>query len=99
MKMGKRFSTFVPRFYHSQLPKGDRHYRRIKLSDFDERFIKEKECKHITGLSRATRYRWYKANKFPAPIRLSGRITVWRLSEIMQWIEQNCAQSRTGLRI
>jgi prophage regulatory protein len=93
MKMGKHFGTFVLRFHHSQLPKVERHKnRKKKMVDYNERLIREEECKLITGLSRATRHRWHKAGKFPAPIRINGRVTVWKHSALMQWIEQNCAQ-------
>lgn len=62
------------------------------MTNFNDRFVREAECKHISGLSRATRHRWYKIGKFPAPIRINGSVTMWRHSELMQWIEQNSAQ-------
>ena len=92
MKMGKHFGTFVLGFHHSQLPKGERHYRRIHMRNFNDRFVREEECKHISGLSRATRHRWHKIGKFPAPIRINGSVTVWKHSELMQWVDQNGAQ-------
>ncbi len=61
------------------------------MTDYNDRFVREAECKHITGLSRATRHRWQKAGRFPPPIRIHGSITVWKHSALMQWIDQNCA--------
>lgn len=59
------------------------------MSEFQERFIREPECKHITGLSRATRHRMQKKEKFPAPIKLNGRISVWQLSKVNKWLIEN----------
>jgi predicted DNA-binding transcriptional regulator AlpA len=42
------------------------------MSNFNDRFVREEECKYISGLSRATRHRWHKIGKFPAPIRING---------------------------
>lgn len=50
------------------------------------RFIREPECKSITGLSRTTRWRLEKAGKFPTRRRMSKN-TIGRLStEIEEWV-------------
>lgn len=59
------------------------------MNDFQERFIREPECKHITGLSRATRHRLQKKGDFPKPVKINGTISVWQLSKVNHWIEQN----------
>jgi prophage regulatory protein len=61
------------------------------MSEYNDRFVREAECKHITGLSRATRHRWQKTGAFPAPIRMNSRITAWKHSALMQWIENKSA--------
>lgn len=43
-----------------------------------------------TGLlpvSPATLWRWVKEGKFPAPIRLSDRVTAWETVKVNAWIE------------
>ncbi|PWI33074.1 transcriptional regulator [Vibrio albus] len=51
-----------------------------------DRLIRERECKEITGLSRQTRWRMEKEGKFPSRIQLSERAIAWRLSEVLQWV-------------
>lgn len=43
------------------------------------------EVKAAVGLSRATIYRWMKAGKFPAAVKLGGA-TGWRSEDIKRWI-------------
>lgn len=41
----------------------------------------------IVPISPATLWRWVKAGKFPAPIRLSDRVTAWESAKVRAWIE------------
>lgn len=50
------------------------------------RFIREPECKSITGLSRTTRWRLEKAGKFPARRKISQNTVGWLSSEIEEWM-------------
>jgi prophage regulatory protein len=59
-----------------------------------ERFIRENECREITGLSRATRWRLERAGKFPKRRQISQGITAYLASEIGEWLE-NCAKEVT----
>lgn len=60
----------------------------IKLTN---RFVREAECKHITGLSRTRRWELEKEGKFPKRISLTGsRSIAWRLSDLMNWMEERC---------
>lgn len=45
----------------------------------------------LIPVSPATLWRWVKAGKFPAPIRLSERVTAWETAKVSAWIE---AQAR-----
>ncbi len=60
--------------------------------EFNDRIIREDECRRMTGLSRTTRYRWEKRGDFPKRVRLSPGAVGWRLSEIVAWQAQlkNC---------
>ena len=45
----------------------------------------------IPGLLPIAKSTWWagvKSGKFPQPIRLPGRVTVWRMSEIEAWLDQ-----------
>ena len=41
----------------------------------------------MVGLSKSTLYRKVKAGLFPAPIKLSGNLVVWKRQVVMKWIE------------
>ncbi|HCM1914239.1 TPA: AlpA family phage regulatory protein [Salmonella enterica subsp. salamae serovar 28:r:e,n,z15] len=51
----------------------------------NDRVVREKECRELTGLCRATRFLWEKKGKFPARRNLGGRSIGWLLSEIQEW--------------
>lgn len=54
----------------------------------NDRFVRETECKHISGLSRTRRWELERVGKFPKRIQLSERAIAWRLSDLMSWIEE-----------
>lgn len=41
-----------------------------------------------TEIAQSTIWLWVTEGKFPEPIKLSPRITVWRESDIDRWIER-----------
>lgn len=53
-----------------------------------ERFVREAECKQITGLSRTRRWELERKGLFPKRIKLSERAIAWRLSDLHSWIEE-----------
>ncbi|AWB68464.1 transcriptional regulator [Saccharobesus litoralis] len=53
-----------------------------------DRFVREAECKTITGLSRTRRWELEQVGKFPKRIKLGERAVAWRLSDLMNWIEE-----------
>lgn len=40
----------------------------------------------LIGVSDKTIWQWVKRGQFPAPIKLTESITVWRLSEVKAWM-------------
>jgi prophage regulatory protein len=46
-----------------------------------------KEVSEITGLSNSTIWLWVKQGRFPKPFKLSSRVTVWRESDIADYID------------
>lgn len=45
------------------------------------------------GVSKSTIWQWVKEGKFPNPIKLSPKITVWKSSEIDIWIASQGGES------
>jgi predicted DNA-binding transcriptional regulator AlpA len=43
---------------------------------------------HILPFSSPTLWRMVKAGKFPAPIKLSTRVTAWRAESIREWMRE-----------
>ncbi len=43
---------------------------------------------HILPFSSATLWRKIKAKEFPAPIKLSKRVTAWRVEDIRAWLDK-----------
>lgn len=43
--------------------------------------------KGLIGVSDKTIWQWVKRGQFPAPIKLSNSVTVWRLSDVQTWMQ------------
>lgn len=43
--------------------------------------------KGMISVSDKTIWQWVKNGDFPAPIKLSGSVTVWRLSDVQIWMQ------------
>ena len=52
-----------------------------------DRLIRLPEVIQLIGIGKSTVWLWVSQKRFPEPIRLSSRTTVWKLSEINHWIE------------
>lgn len=61
---------------------------------YQDRAIRESECRQLTGLARTTRYQLEKAGKFPQRRKLGGRSIGWMLSEVQLWIANQPKVSR-----
>ena len=59
--------------------------RRQRQSGQD-RILRDKEVRDRTGLSRTTRWRLIRAEKFPKPIKLTEHAIGWRESSIEEWL-------------
>jgi prophage regulatory protein len=69
-------------------PQNDTEPAALKSAD---RFIREPECREITGLSRSTRWRLERNGKFPRRRRISVGTTGWLASEIAFWVRERAA--------
>ena len=53
-----------------------------------ERLISRKETLILIGISNATLWRWIKAGRFPAPMKIGKKKVAWRSSVLATWIAQ-----------
>ena len=51
------------------------------------RFIRKPAVSELVGVSAQTLWRWSKAGKFPKPIRLTERVTVWAEQDVLAWLD------------
>lgn len=51
------------------------------------RFIREPECQKITGLSKATRWRLEREDRFPRKRKISENTVGWLSTDIDEWMK------------
>jgi prophage regulatory protein len=73
----------------SQTP-NDGHLSPVALPAL-ERLIGRKEVLILIGISNATLWRWIKAGRFPAPMKIGKKKVAWRSSVLAAWIAQRSA--------
>ena len=56
-------------------------------------YFTRKEVARVLGVLPSPVYRWAKAKRLPEPIVLGPNRTVWKISEIVEWME-SCEESR-----
>jgi prophage regulatory protein len=47
------------------------------------------------GISRSHIWAMVKEGKFPKPIKLSPKCTVWNAADVERWVQERIAESRT----
>ncbi len=50
-------------------------------------FVRQRQILEVIPISAATLWRRVAAGTFPAPLKLSDRITAWRVEDVRGWIE------------
>jgi prophage regulatory protein len=62
------------------------HTRMLPL----EGFIRQSALiPNLVPFSAATLWRKVKSKEFPAPVKLSARVTAWRVQDIRDWLERH----------
>ncbi len=51
-------------------------------------FLRQPQVLAFVPISKSTLWRRIQAHTFPAPVKLSARVTVWRAEDIRRWIAQ-----------
>jgi len=51
------------------------------------------EVMNACGISRSLIYRLAKEGRFPRPVRVSSRLSVWDSTDVQAWVDQRCGGS------
>lgn len=51
-----------------------------------DRLLRLRDVKELTGLGSSTIYRYIQSGNFPAPLKIGGFASRWKLSEVQEWI-------------
>lgn len=52
-------------------------------------FLREKHVLTLIPVAHSTLWAWVRSGRFPAPVKLSQRITVWRSEDVQNFILGN----------
>lgn len=52
-------------------------------------FLRQRQVLVFVPVSKSTLWRRVQARSFPAPVKLSERVTVWRAEDIGRWIKEH----------
>jgi len=52
----------------------------------EEKFLRIADVMDFTGLAKSTVWAWVKEERLPTPIKLSSRVTVWKQTELDEWM-------------
>jgi len=50
-------------------------------------FLRQPQVLGLVPISKSTLWRRVHAGTFPEPVKLSDRVTVWRVEDVRQWID------------
>lgn len=62
-----------------------------------DRVIRVNEVAGIIGVGKSTVWLWDREGKIPKSFKLTPSTTVWRLSEIMEWLDKKQQESKDEL--
>ncbi len=57
------------------------------MSTVETRIVRMAEVMRLTGLSKSTIHRRYRAGTFPRPLRLGPQSIGWLREELVEWLE------------
>ena len=62
-------------------------------------FLREKQVRKLIPVAHSTLWAWVQAGKFPAPLKLSDRITVWRDSDVQTFVDEQNASAKGQVNV
>ena len=94
---------------HQHADKAGQATSRVNAANFDtlpdSAFIRESqlvqspkrpETQAPLPFSAPTLWRKVKAGTFPKPVKLSDRVTAWKVGDVRAWIASHCAMQQAG---
>jgi prophage regulatory protein len=60
--------------------------RSRKMENADK-LLRMKQVLEVIPVAKSTIWQWVKEDRFPKPIKLGGKTTVWKMSEIQRFVE------------
>ena len=69
------------------------HQLSLSLRLPDTGFLRQTQVLQFVPISKSTLWRRVEAKTFPLPVKLSPRVTVWRVEDIRRWITEQGAVS------
>ena len=76
----------LPETRRQHLERLRQEIRRRQVQSIHDRILRDDEVRERTGISRTTRWRLIKAEKFPKPVKLTEHAIGWRKSSIEAWL-------------
>jgi prophage regulatory protein len=65
------------------------------LVNKDDLLLRYEDIEKILTVSRSTIFRMIRNGEFPAPIRISGGTSRWRMADVKAWV-RSCKPSKKG---
>ncbi len=66
------------------------HSSKASPSLAEIRFVRLREVEQLVGLKKSMIYKMMALGKFPRQYKLCAQVSVWRLQEILAWMESAC---------
>ena len=58
------------------------------MTNFEDRFLRVRDVGEMFGIKPPTVWEWVRKGKLPKGRKLSARVTVWRLSDLLPYFER-----------
>jgi len=55
-------------------------------------FLRQSQVLGFIPISKSTLWRRVTAGSFPAPLKLSAKVTVWRVEDVRRWLQEQRVQ-------
>lgn len=62
----------------------------------DEGYARQPAVLRVVPFSRSTLWLKVRRGEFPAPVKLSERVTAWRVADVRKWIAERDAKERAA---
>ncbi len=64
----------------------------------ESKFIRISQVSEIVGIGKSTVWKWIKTKQFPSPTKLSPKVSVWRLDEVINWVDTQSSNTTKGVQ-